>query len=169
MKTGTFMNIVGIHYDEIKSLFKSRVYKSGGKFDEDTFNDAFIKCAQRFNNTELSYEFIVKYFWTTYINTYKGNIGKERQLETVELDVNVHDCIDESTNNTNIYNMVMDAISLKYGDELMLVYSLYKLHGWSKDDLIDAGYIIDDHFDDNIKEIHKFVKTYCKKRINDIW
>lgn len=163
------MNIIGAHYDEIKTLFKSRSYKSGKIFDEDTFNDAFIKCAQKFGNTELSYEFVVKYFWTAYNNTYKGNVAKEHKFNTIEFDINVHDRIDESTINTNIYNMVMDAISLKYGDESMIVYSLYKLHGWSKEDLIDAGYVVDNYFDDNIREIHKFVKTYCKKHINDIY
>lgn len=159
------MDTIGIHHDEIKSLFKSRAYKSGMSFDEDSFNDAFIKCAEKFGNDEVPYETIVKYFWVAYTNTYKSNIAKEQRIETVELDIASHDCIDEP--DTNVYNIVMDAIAFKFGEELMMMYSLYKLHNWSKDDLIDAGYNVDECFDLTIKEIHKFVKTYCKKRVKD--
>ena len=160
------MNIISVHYNEIKSLFKSRSYKSNTVFDEDSFNDAFIKCANRFGNMEITYDTATKYFWAAYINTFKTNKIKESKLETVELDVDVHDCIDEP--DTNIYNIVMDAISFKYGENLMLMYSLYKFHNWSKTDLIMAGYDIDDDFDYHIKEIHKFVKTYCKNHIKGL-
>ena len=37
MKSGTFMDIVSVHYTEIKSLFKTRSYNNGIKFDEDLF------------------------------------------------------------------------------------------------------------------------------------
>lgn len=160
------MDIIGVHYNEIKSLFKTRSYNTGVSFDEDSFNDAFIKCAQKFGNNEVTLELTIKYFWTAYLNTVKSNIAKDNKLETVSLDTEMHDCAEEDNDYTiNIYNIVMDAISTKFGEEQMMMYSLYKLHDWSKQDLEDSGYDMED-FEIRIKEIHKFVKTYCKKHIN---
>ena len=168
MKSGTFMDIIGVHYTEIKSLFKSRLYNLNMSFNEDLFNDAFIKCAQKFGNTEITLELTTKYFWTAYLNTIKSST-KQKRLDTVQLDEAIHDCIDESDNAyaLNIYNVVMDAITERFGEDDMMMYSLYKYHGWSKDDLIGEGYDCT-AFDTRIKEIHKFVKTYCKTGVKSL-
>ena len=60
--------------------------------------------------------------------------------------------------------MVIDLITDKFGEHDMMMYMLYKFHNWSKDDLVESGYDIT-YIDTRIKEIHKFVKTYCKKHI----
>lgn len=163
MKFGTFMDIISVHYNDITSLFKSRLH---GKLDEDSFNDTFIKCAQKFGNEIISYETVVKYFWTAYTNTVKANICNDNRLETVSIDVDMHDCVDETTEEyTNIYNIVTHDISNEFGEEEMMMYVLYKFHDWSKQDLIDAGYDCDD-FDSCIAEVHKFLKkryTHHKK------
>jgi hypothetical protein len=162
MKTGTFMDIVGAKYDTIKSLFKTRLHNIGMQFDEDSLNDAFIKCAQRFGNTTTDYNTVIKYYWIAYINTIKSNKSK---LNCVSFEVDAHDCIDENESNaTNIYNIVIDLITDKFGEHDMMMYVLYKFHNWSKDDLVESGYDIT-YIDTRIKEIHKFVKTYCKKHI----
>ena len=166
MKTGTFMDIVGINYDTIKSLFKSRLHNMNIPFNEDALNDAFIKCAQRFGNTLLDYNTVVKYYWTVYVNTVKFDKPK---LQYTELNPDIHDCIDDASDapdTINIYNMVMDLITDKFGEHDMMMYMLYKFHNWSKDDLVEYGYDIT-YIDTRIKEIHKFVKTYCKKHIKD--
>lgn len=168
MKTGTFMDIISVHYDKIKSLFKTRLYNIDMNFDEDSFNDAFIKCAKKFGNSEISYDIVIKYFWVAYLNAIKSNLSKERKIDFVSLDEEIHDCIDEDDKYaTNIYNIVMDAIESKYSEEDMMIYSLYKYHNWSKEDLIDAGYDCTD-IDNRIKSIHKFVKTYCKKQLKSL-
>ena len=166
MDKGTFMDIIGVHYKELKVLCKSRLYNIDIPFDEDLFNDTFIKCAQRFGNTEITYETCIKYFWTAYLNTIKSEKNNHKHIDTVSLDEDLHDCIDEDDNQyaINVYNIVMDAISERFGEEDMMIYSLYKYHGWSKEDLTFEGYDCDD-FDNRIKTIHKFVKTYCKKHI----
>ena len=169
MKSGTFMDIVGVHYTELKNLFKTRLYDRGIQFDEDLFNDAFIKCARKFGNSIVTLEVTAKYFWTAYLNTIKSSIYKSKQNEIVSLDEELHDCIDESDNAyaLNIYNVVMDAITERFGEDDMMMYSLYKYHGWSKDDLIGEGYDCT-AFDTRIKEIHKFVKTYCKTNVKSL-
>lgn len=164
MKTGTFMDIVGINYDTIKSLFKSRLHNMNIPFNEDALNDAFIKCAQRFGNTLLDYNTVIKYYWVAYINTIKSSKPK---LDCVSFDPYTHDCMDDTADNVraiNIYNVVMDLVSDKFGEHDMMLYMLYKFHNWSKDDLVESGYDIT-YIDTRMKEIHKFVKTYCKKRI----
>lgn len=170
MKTGTFMDIVGINYDTIKSLFKSRLHNMNIPFNEDALNDAFIKCAQRFGNTMLDYNTVIKYYWVAYINTIKSNKPK---LDCISIDSDIHDCIDNTMYSTdelhaiNIYNIVTDLITDKFGEHDMMIYMLYKFHNWPKDDLVESGYDIT-YIDTRIKEIHKFVKTYCKKYIKSI-
>lgn len=161
MKTGTFMDIVGVHYGEIKSLFKTRLYNMDIEFDEDSLNDAFIKCAQRFGNIVTDYNTVIKYYWVAYLNTIRSNKSK---IDCVSLDMELHDKEDCDNAAINIYNIVMDMISERFGEHDMMLYSLYKFHGWNKDDLIASGYNID-CMDARIKEIHKFVKTQCKNYI----
>lgn len=164
MRTGTFMDIVGINYDTIKSLFSARLHNMGMPFDEDALNDAFIKCAQRFGNAVLDYNTVIKYYWVAYVNTIKSSKPK---LDCVSFDPDTHDCMDDTEDNVraiNIYNVVMDLVSDKFGEHDMMLYMLYKFHNWSKDDLVESGYDIT-YIDTRIKEIHKFVKTYCKKHV----
>lgn len=160
MKTETFMDIIGAHYKDIKALFKSRLYNIDRKFDEDLFNDAFIKCATKFGNEVITYDLAIKYFWIAYLNTIKS--VKTNKFE--EIDEMLHDCIDEDDSSyaNYIYNIVMDAISEAYGEEDAMLYSLYKYHGWSVDELIAEGYDCK-NIEVRVNTIHKFVKAYCKK------
>jgi hypothetical protein len=73
MKTGTFMDIVGIHYDDIKRTYCLRDNANNRKFSEDHFNDAFIKCAKHFGNNVIDYNDVIKYYWTVYVNSRKGD------------------------------------------------------------------------------------------------
>lgn len=161
MKTGTFMDIVSVHYDEFKKSFVSRDSNKGRRFDEDSFNDAFIKCANKFGNDIIAYDDAIKYFWVTYSNTVKSI----KQNTDVELDDALHDVIDddEPSKANYIYNIVMAAITEAFNEDDMMVYSLYKYHNWAEDELIAAGYDCK-NLDIRIKTIHKFVKSYCKKR-----
>lgn len=161
MENRTFMDWVGVHYDKIRSLFKSRSHNANNDFDEDAFNDAFIKCAQRFGNTATTYEDVVKYFWIAYINTIKSSSHDKFD----EFNIELHDCIDDTDDDhaSYIYNIVMDAITEAFGEDDMMIYSLYKYHGWKKIDLINAGYDCS-NLDIRIKTIHRFVKAYCKKK-----
>lgn len=161
------MDIISVHYDEIKSIFKRRSHNSGFVFNEDVFNDAFIKCAQKFGNNVITYDLTVKYFWVTYVNTTKAVIAKENRFNCLSLDTEIHDCVEPDNDYTNIYNYITDVIENEFSEHDMMLYVLYKFHGWSKQDLIDAKYDITG-IDDKIKEIHKFIKTYCKNRKNTI-
>lgn len=167
METGTYMDLISVHYKDIKSLFKARLYNNGQCFDEDLFNDAFIKCAHKFGNDIIDYDLAVKYFWKAYSNTIKSAKSKDTLCE--ELDESKHDCIDdEDESHANyIYNIVMDAITAAYNEEDMLIYSLYKYHNWTEQELIDAGYNCK-NLAVKIKNIHKFVKEYCKKHIKSL-
>ena len=172
MCTGTFMNIVASKYKDIKSLFKSRLYKMDIQFNEDVedaFNDTFIKCVNKFNNEIITYEITIKYFWTAFINTLKSNIIKNTVICIESLDTEIHDCIDDTYNelyddnySKELYNTIMNAITVKFGENDMNIYCLYKYHGWTKNDLIAAGYECI-NLETRIKKIHRFVKTYNKK------
>lgn len=171
MDTGTFMNIVAYKYKEIKTLFKSRLMKIGIQFDEDLFNDSFIKCATKFNDDIITYDVVIKYFWTTYLNTIKSEFKNSEKLCFESIDNEIHDCIDNTYNeyidddySKEIHYIIMNAIKLKYGESEMNIYNLYKYHEWTENDLILAGYDCED-LDKRIKAIHRFVKTYCKKHI----
>ena len=157
------MDIVGIHYDDIRKTYSTRDNSNNRKFDEDAFNEAFIKCAKHFGNSEINYEDVIKYFWIAYVNTRKGNDYKFKS--TVELcEEYPEDIIDEyeSSFEEKFYNNIMTAITKSFGEEDMLIYSLYKYHGWKEQDLIDAGYNCK-NLNIRIKNIHKFVKEYAKK------
>lgn len=163
MNTGTFMDIIGIHYDDIKRLYISRDINRGRKFNEDAFNDAFIKCAKQFGNNVITKDDVIKYFWVAYVNTSKGSIKYDSIIELKEeYDEIIDD--DEDSFAQTVYKNIMKAITYVYSEDDMYIYSLYKYHGWSKKDLIEAGYNCD-NFEEKIKDIHKFVKKYGKENI----
>ena len=161
MNRGNFMDIISVHYKDIKSLFRSRS-SDDRKFDEDSFNDAFIKCASHFGNTVINYDDAIKYFWTAYVNTVKGEESRISKIES--FDNEIHDTIDdeEPSYAKTIYNKIMTAVTEAFNEDDMNIYSLYKYHKWTKEDLEDAGYDCK-NFDLRIKTIHKFVKLYSKK------
>lgn len=164
MKTGTFMDIVGTNYDDIKNIFSSR-NNIGKKFNEDCFNEAFIKCAAKFGNSIISYEDVIKYFWIAYINTYKNEYVSESKLclceDFTDFDNDLEYVEYDNTSN-EIYDNIMNAISKAFSHEDMVLYNLYKCHKWKKDDLLKAGYDCT-NLETRIKNIHGFVKEYCKK------
>ena len=61
------MDIISAHYKDIKKLFVSRISNHGLKFNEDSFNDAFIKCAQHFGNDIIAYDDAIKYFYVAFL------------------------------------------------------------------------------------------------------
>jgi hypothetical protein len=165
----TFINIVAYKYDKIKSLFSSRLYNMDLYFDEDLFNDTIIKCHEKFGTSIIDYDTTIKYFWIAYLNTIKSDINKSNNISIESLDTELHDCIDDIYNEfidedyaKDVYNIVMNAITAKYGKDDMIIYSLYKYHNWSEADLKSAGYDCKD-LKEKIKTIHRFVKSYCKK------
>lgn len=167
MKQGNFMDIISIHYKEIKTLFKSRLRSNDSTFDEDCFNDAFIKCAQRFKNNIITYDDAVKYFWIAYVNTYKGTHSKASRRFVESIEESGFDCIDEEDPSCAkyVYDTVMLAIEEAFNTDDMMIYSLYKYHNWSEKELIDAGYDCT-NLKIRINTIHKFVKAYCKTHIS---
>lgn len=171
METGTFANIVAARYKDITSLFRTRVYNMNMIFNEDLFHDTFIKCANKFNTESITYEIAIKYFWIAYVNTVKSELIEEEKTHTELLDEELHDCIDNTYNelydedySKDIYNKVMKAVSNKYGETEMIIYSLYKYHNWTEADLKIEGYDCKD-LKNRVKAIHRFVKTYSKKHI----
>lgn len=171
METDTFMNHVASQYKTIKTLFKSRAYNMNINFDEDIFNDTFIKCANKFNNDKITFETVIKYFWTSYINTYKTEYNKLLEYNIESIDEEIHDCIDDTYNEyldddyaRDIYNKVFKVVENKFGSEEANIYFMYKYHDWDESGLIASGYNYND-LKDTIKKIHRFVKSYCKKNI----
>lgn len=161
MDTGTFMDIVGVHYKDIKSLFISRDVKKGLQFNEDSFNTAFIKCVEQFGNKPITYDDVLKYFYVTY-KTVRCNELKYYSKTDV-CDEFTDDFIeDDKSYAESLYEDVMNEITKRFGEEDMMIYSLHKYHDWSIEDLEDDGYDCVD-FEERITTIHRFIKKYCKK------
>lgn len=161
MESGNFMDIISVHYKDIRKLFVTRSHNHRINFSDDTFNDAFISCAQHFGNRTIEYEYAVKYFWVAYRNAITGEISKNAKIV---LQDEFEDIIDDNTDNEfakYVYDTVMDAIAAAFGEDDMYIYSLYKYNGWTKDDLIAEGYDCK-NFETRIKNIHRFVKEYIK-------
>lgn len=153
------MDIVSVHYKDIVLLFKSR--RNIIEFDEDLFGDAFIKCAEKFGNNTIDYDTAIKYFWVVYVNTVKSNfINKAKhQIISIEDTDDINDIQDEDIVIYE-YDIIMDSITKKFGENEMQMYRLYKYHNWTEDELKSIGI----HLNKNtIKEIHKFVKSYSKQ------
>ena len=62
------MDIISVHYKDIRKLFVSRSSNQGYQFSDDAFNDAFINCSLHFGNKTIDYDVAVKYFWIAYRN-----------------------------------------------------------------------------------------------------
>lgn len=163
MNSGDFMGLISDHYNDIITLFKSRSYNIGIQFDEDIFGDAFIKCVKRFENEIITYDVAIKYFWITYLNAVKSQFANSIKYNIVEIE-NALEIAEDSSNSSEIYNTIMDAITVAFSEEDMQIYRLYKYHNWSEKDLIEAGLDCTDLIK-RIKEIHKFVKQYSKEHI----
>lgn len=161
MTSGGFMDLIGIHYNKIVALFKSRSLKLDMQFDEDAFGDAFIKCAQKFGDTNITYDTAIKYFWVSYLNTVKSQFVNSLKYDIEHID-SALDVVYEESYSETIYNTIMDAITIAFSEEDMNVYRLYKYHNWSKKELTEAGFNCD-NLDNRIKVIHKFVKQYAKE------
>lgn len=159
MKSGMFMDIISVHYKDIISLFKSRQHIV--EFDYDCFSDAFIKCAEKFGNIEIDYNTAIKYFWTTYVNTCKNKIifNSKYPIESIN---DIDDIEIEECDAIDFYNKTMDIIEEQYGEKWMMIYSLYKYYNWSEDDLKASGYDCT-NLKENIRDIHKFIKSHYKK------
>ena len=132
-------------------------------FDEDAFGEAFLKCYEKFGDSEITFDTAIKYFWTVYINTVKSTFINNSKHEMIPIDT-MEDFIDENTNQyaVDIFNKAMDKVEEEFGEESMIVYSLYKYYNWSINDIEAAGYDCTD-ISNRIKTIHKFVKKYCKE------
>jgi hypothetical protein len=164
MTTGSFMDIIGVHYKDIKNLFTSRDVKNGIRFNEDSFNTAFIKCVEQFGDKIVEYDDVVKYFYVTYKHirdtelTYYSKITVQDEFED--------DIIDDEDEDyaKYVYETVMLAVSNTFGEDDMMMYSLYKYHDWTKEELENDGYDCID-FDERINTIHRFMKKFCKKNI----
>lgn len=161
MGSGTFMELIGDNYYKVVELFKSISNKKGINFDEDSFNDAFIKCANRFKDEIISYETATKYFWTVYLNTVKSQFILNNKFNYIEIE-EIQDDIIYDEDSSEFYNEVLNLIALKFGKEDMKLYSLYKLHDWKIEEIEKEDIDCTD-FEKRIKKINKFIKSHYKK------
>lgn len=147
MENGTFIDIVSIKYKDIRISFNNWSKNRQLVFDEDSFNDAFIKCADHFKDTIITYNDAIKYFWTAYIHTVMNN--KKHNSFSTELSESI-DVIDSNYNEDidKLYNIIIKDIQQKFGD--------------------DAVQLIHNHFIHNTKDkqlsrkICKYIKTKYK-------
>lgn len=127
MELMTFADIISNYYNDIYTLFKSRMHRRDMHFNEDAFNDAFIKCSEHFKSDLISYDHAVKYFWTTYINTVLNE--KIHDSYTTELPEDYDcECDEYNYDIDNLYNTIIDDIDMEFGEEGMEVVNNYLKH-----------------------------------------
>lgn len=153
------MDIVGAHYDDIKSLYISRDKNKDRKFNEDAFNDAFIKCSIKFANQLITYDDVIKYFWIAYVNTSKSL--KPNNL--IEFDINFHDKLDNKYNeNVDILaKEILYFVEHKFGKKLRNAYELYVCYNWKITDLIEQN-LADKNFPSDLKKIKLAIQKKYK-------
>jgi hypothetical protein len=162
MKTGAFMTLIADNYDDVIKLFKSLSRKTCIDFDEDSFQEAFLKCAKKFGSEQITYDEATKYFWAAYLNTAKSELVHDNKFSYIDSEEIKDEIIDETDDDySDLYIDVMNAIQKKFGKEDSQIYILYKYHDWTEDDLIATGYDCE-NFTERIKKIHRFVKSYKK-------
>ena len=115
MELMTFADIISKYYNNINTLFKSRMHKRDMKFDEDSFNDAFIKCFEYFKDNLISYDDAVKYFWTVYIHmVLNEKIHESHETELPE-DYDC-ECPEYNEDIDNLYNTIIEDVRTEFGE-----------------------------------------------------
>ena len=159
MKTGKFMDLISIHYKDIRCCFNSRLLKIGKSFNDDAFNDAFIKCAVRFGEKEITYDDAVKYFWVAFLNTTRNEDITNSKFDH---ETEIQDEIDEEydTQIDEKFDKVCSIIESEFGKDNLLAFKMVICDGWDIDELIDNQYV-----DYSFKSLFKKMKQFAKKHI----
>ena len=147
MENGTFIDIVSIKYKDIRISFNNWSKNRQLVFDEDSFNDAFIKCADHFKDTIITYNDAIKYFWTAYIHTVMNN--KKHNSFSTELSESI-DVIDSNYNEDidTLYNIIIKDIQQKFGNNAVQLIHNHFIHS-TEDKLLS-------------RKICKYIKTKYK-------
>lgn len=127
MEKGTFTDIVSIKYKDIRISFNNWSKNRQIVFDEDSFNDAFIKCAEHFKNKIITSDEAIKYFWTAYIHTVMNN--KKHNSFSTELSDNI-DIINNEYNYDidAIYDIILKDIQQQFGNNAMQLIHNHFIH-----------------------------------------
>ena len=67
----SFTDIIAKQFNNIKTEFEMRSYNLFNEWDEDLFMDTYIKCSKILNDKQLTKSEYLKYFWTSYKNSFK--------------------------------------------------------------------------------------------------
>lgn len=153
------MDLVAVHYKDIKNCFQSRLAKIGKTFNDDAFNDAFIKCSIRFGEKEISYDDVLKYFWVAFLNTMRT---EEHHNGKFDHDAEIQDEIDEEydTNIDDLFAVICESLEERFGKENLLAFKMVVCDNWDIDELIENQYVERD-----FKTTFKKMKQFAKKDI----
>lgn len=147
MENGTFIDIVSIKYKDIRISFNNWSKNRQLVFDEDSFNDAFIKCADHFKDTIITYNDAIKYFWTAYIHTVMNNKKHNKFSTELSDTIDVID-IEYNYNIDTIYDTIIDDIQQKFGNNAVQLIHNHFIHS-TEDKLLS-------------RKICKYIKTKYK-------
>lgn len=114
MEPMTFADIISKYYTDIYTLFKSRMHKRDMCFNEDAFNDAFIKCVEHFKNDLISYDYAVKYFWKTYIHTVLNEKIHDSYVTELPEDYDC-ECTEYNYDIDELYDTIMNDVQDTFG------------------------------------------------------
>jgi hypothetical protein len=147
MENGTFIDIVSIKYKDIRISFNNWSKNRQLVFDEDSFNDAFIKCADHFKDTIITYNDAIKYFWTAYIHIVMNN-KKHNKFSTELSDIIDVIDIEYNYNIDTMYDTIIDDIQQKFGNNAVQLIHNHFIHS-TEDKLLS-------------RKICKYIKTKYK-------
>lgn len=156
MATNRFMEMIGVNFDKIKSIFQSKIGKSGYLFDEDVFLDTIIKCNQKLSAETFEDRQFIAYLWTAFKNNTLRELNYFRNKGD---DVFPEDLLIEPEDKTLFYE-VSKLIIDNFGEA---IYKLFLLHanGATYEDLDKISDIPD--LKNKFRKVREFVREELKE------
>lgn len=160
----TFINVIGKHFNEIKTKFMKQIQSLGFTFDNDVFSDTMIKCNDKYTKKNATDEEMINYFWGAFkMNTLREfNYSRNKYREDISA-VTENDDIEDVTDNIyyeDDYEKVSNMIIDEFGLDL---YKLFCLHanGMKYKDLVKTIDPRELHY--KFKQIREYVRKNYKR------
>ena len=163
MKLNILENTVSLYYDTIKTNFKIACGKNNIKFDDDLFNDTYLKCFYALDNKDISEENAIRYFWVAYSNNEKKKYRTSKYTPKInELDEKiVYDAdIENNEDRYIIFDILVNSVTKKFGEEITNAWLLHFTDNKTYDELKNMGYKTL-----NFHNVFRRINAYIKKTL----
>lgn len=160
-----FLTMVGKDIDRIKNCFRKGLLKFNASFDEDVFSDTMLKCYDKLQNTKITNDVAMRYFWISFKNNTLKTYDRYRNRYTIVSNVS-GDTIDEPYDNRCdvLFEIISDYVAMEYGADVAWLWKKHVLEGATYEDLQKETNVENLHY--RFRKIRDYVRTELPK-IND--